>query len=329
MTSLKEMIEKTRHRHLTNSLRSLEKENIEGLEHIICSFKALKRTGIYEDLVQAHSARQKILPRPKELIPNELPPESLFRLAYDNLPRPYLLIPITKIQGRIPPYKIFEFVAMYKIIEFLYLIRVKRELHYEDLKNIYLSGLDEQLIFALNQFDDVLDIPQPTNELFERIQKTIWEDWTTERFFQNLNKIRNIIAYEEISILKFSRLFWIENLFLKLIARCSAVKEGRDRINREDIVISYKTYLKLLNTDVTKYKARIPLAPNKENEYKGYLVCEKCNGYYKLQPGESPEDPQNLRFWDPGNGASEGFTGECECRGKLNYYDKIDDLLED
>ena len=36
----------------------------------------------------------------------------------------------------------------------------------------------------------------------------------------------------------------------------------------------------------------------------GYLVCEKCGGYYKLQPGESPED----------------FDNECECGGKLKYY---------
>jgi len=39
----------------------------------------------------------------------------------------------------------------------------------------------------------------------------------------------------------------------------------------------------------------------------GYLVCDKCKGYYKLQPGESPED----------------FTNRCECGGKLEYHDRI------
>lgn len=39
--------------------------------------------------------------------------------------------------------------------------------------------------------------------------------------------------------------------------------------------------------------------------YMGYLVCDECKGYYKLQPGESPDD----------------FSDECECGGKLNYYD--------
>ena len=33
----------------------------------------------------------------------------------------------------------------------------------------------------------------------------------------------------------------------------------------------------------------------------GYLICDKCGGYYELQPGEKPED----------------FSNECECGGKL------------
>lgn len=33
----------------------------------------------------------------------------------------------------------------------------------------------------------------------------------------------------------------------------------------------------------------------------GFLVCDKCGGYYELQPGESPED----------------FLDRCECGGRL------------
>jgi hypothetical protein len=40
----------------------------------------------------------------------------------------------------------------------------------------------------------------------------------------------------------------------------------------------------------------------------GYLVCEKCGGYYKLQKGESPEDFDN-----------------CQCGGKLKYVDDLED----
>jgi hypothetical protein len=34
------------------------------------------------------------------------------------------------------------------------------------------------------------------------------------------------------------------------------VSDGRKIIIREDIIRGYKTYFKLLNTDITKYKAR-------------------------------------------------------------------------
>jgi len=39
----------------------------------------------------------------------------------------------------------------------------------------------------------------------------------------------------------------------------------------------------------------------------GYLVCNKCEGYYELKPGESPDD----------------FTDKCECGGKLEYHDSL------
>ncbi len=40
----------------------------------------------------------------------------------------------------------------------------------------------------------------------------------------------------------------------------------------------------------------------------GYLVCVKCNTYYKLESGESPGD----------------FTNECECGGKFKFFKNID-----
>lgn len=41
----------------------------------------------------------------------------------------------------------------------------------------------------------------------------------------------------------------------------------------------------------------------------GYLVCEKCGGYYSLKEGESPTD-----------------FAECRCGGKLVYMDSLDEL---
>ncbi len=43
-------------------------------------------------------------------------------------------------------------------------------------------------------------------------------------------------------------------------------------------------------------------------ENHGYLVCDKCGGYYKLQSGESQEDFE-----------------KCQCGGKLNYFEHVDE----
>ncbi|MDY9923081.1 HEAT repeat domain-containing protein [Methanobacterium sp.] len=44
----------------------------------------------------------------------------------------------------------------------------------------------------------------------------------------------------------------------------------------------------------------------------GYLICQECGGYYKLEKGESKED----------------FVS-CECYGSLTYIDAIDDYLNE
>ena len=35
----------------------------------------------------------------------------------------------------------------------------------------------------------------------------------------------------------------------------------------------------------------------------GYLICEKCKGYYELQRGEKPDE----------------FDNKCECGGELKF----------
>ena len=43
---------------------------------------------------------------------------------------------------------------------------------------------------------------------------------------------------------------------------------------------------------------------------RGYLVCESCMGYYKLQKDESLED-----------------FDKCQCGGKLRYFDNLEDIF--
>lgn len=51
---------------------------------------------------------------------------------------------------------------------------------------------------------------------------------------------------------------------------------------------------------------------NLEDEKPGYLICKDCNGYYKLQEGESPDD-----------------FDKCNCGGELIYTESIDELFDE
>jgi len=44
----------------------------------------------------------------------------------------------------------------------------------------------------------------------------------------------------------------------------------------------------------------------------GYLICDNCNEYYELQPGELPAD----------------FTDKCNCGGNLRFVNNIEGLNE-
>jgi hypothetical protein len=51
------------------------------------------------------------------------------------------------------------------------------------------------------------------------------------------------------------------------------------------------------------FKGIVDVLKYLQPDYNGKLVCNKCGGYYKLEPGEFPDD-----------------FDKCQCGGKLKYY---------
>ena len=102
-----------------------------------------------------------------------------------------------------------------------------------------------------------------------------------------------------------------EDRFILFAAGCSAVNDGKDKINENDIIKAYKTYFKLMKTNITKYKVEAETnIKSLNNPNNGYLICKKCERYYKLQYGESPGD----------------FSDKCECGGKLGFVENLDNF---
>lgn len=267
--------------------------HVDGLDALILELRSLKKSGRYETFFQAYKKWEE----PSERSNGEGEIESpLSSLAYENLD----LHP-----GSMVGY--FGFCWLYPFLELFYSRDLGRKLYLHDLQVLYSSRIDERVVFAFDKFDE-LD-PEPSNDFFSRLNGVEWEDRKTKQFFEKLKKIRHFFRYEIVGYLEDVTFQDNEDAFIFLIACCSAATEGRN-INDQDVVRAYMTFFKLLKTDTSKLVDKITMEGTEPQET-GYLVCERCNGYYKLNPWESPED-----------------FSSCQCHGNLSYHENIDWLLE-
>lgn len=204
-----------------------------------------------------------------------------------------------------------HFSRIYLFLERLYSRDLSRKLEFNDLLNVYFSGLDELITFNLYEFDAEALTIEPTAEFFKKIDKIKYPEQKVLNFQYKIREIiRSILSINYGNFESFGR---IEEEFLAYLAGCSAVKHNRTQITIEDYITAYKTYYKLLKTDVTQYKAKpeilreLGLELSPQNDQGSYLVCDKCGRYYQLQPGESPDD----------------FSDVCECGGKLKCHESL------
>jgi hypothetical protein len=264
--------------------------HVDGLDALISELKALKKSGIYEKFFDAYKNWEEPAERSNDKGEIESP---LLNLAYENLD-PH--------SGSMVDY--FNFCWLYPFLELFYSRDIGRNLYLKDLEVLYSSRIDERVVLAFDRFDEV--DPEPVPDFFYKLSSVEWESRKTKQFFEKLKKIRHFLRYEIVGYLEDVAFQDGEDAFILLVTCCSAATQGRN-INDQDVVRAFMTYFKLLKTDISLLVNRLM----EENSHKtGYLVCERCNGYYKLGPGESPDD-----------------FSLCQCHGKLSYYESINWLL--
>ncbi|MBI5680405.1 MAG: hypothetical protein HZC47_05900 [Methanobacterium sp.] len=174
-------------------------------------------------------------------------------LAHENMSHRILIYhpPLTDL------ITFFEVYRMYSFFLDVYQMNTGKELGYEEMKKLHLCKLDEHLIFALDKFDEVTETPEPTAEYFQKLKKIKWKDKKTKKLFGKIHKLHGEIKREKWGMIKSGVLNVSEEKFLLFLAACSAVNNGRDKINMEDILIAYKTYFKLLKTDLPSLVDRL------------------------------------------------------------------------
>lgn len=296
--------------NIKKTIKELKQQNIQGLELILHKIGGLKESEIYCKMYDGSALGKKIFASDAQLMANEKNQNNhLIALGFKAL---------GKFPFHIPPFSgLISFNnlnAMYSVLLLVYYAHIERELGYEDLQNVYLSRLDHRIIYALEKFDETLNVPETNAKYLISLKNLSWKNSNTKKLYKKLNYIKSMIGQERFRLTYQIGIQRAEDKFILFLAGCSAVNNDRNTINKNDIIKAYETYFKLINTDITKYKAvpSVDSKNNPDNVKSGYLVCDKCRSYYKIQPDESPDN----------------FTDKCECGGKLEYYDNIDWLLE-
>lgn len=296
---------------------SLENSEIDGLDEILIQIKDLSQSRVYEKIIKTSTVDRRASGTRKGTFEEgsrvRLLKSARGVLNFGGLTTNLLSSSIISLR---------DLALLHVYIETLYCIKTGRPNKWDDYKNIYFSRLDEQIVFSLDKFDEIEleSTPKPNSEYFKNLKNVKWENKKAHKLYRNLTELMSEIQNQTLGyptlteyFKRFSEYKVAEELFIQLLAGCSAVNNSRDEIHEDDVIRAYKTFFKLINTDVTKYKAIHELVQGigrhqEPSESQGYLVCGKCGRYYQLRPGESPDD----------------FTAACECGGKLEFKETIE-----
>ena len=218
----------------------------------------------------------------------------LLVLSYENLTSPHNPFSSHPIDHNV-------FYSFYPFLEWVYSMYLKRQLTAEDVKSLFKSDIGERITFQLMEFDQNREIPSPTSEFFQKLSKLKWKDKKTHKLNEKLEEMIRFFVFEKFGFKEGSFLAHQHEVNLFLIG-CNTIKNNREIITAEDVLIAYKTIFKIIKTDLRAF------INNKSNNIEpGYLVCNKCNSYYELQNGESADD----------------FEDNCDCGGHLVYKESI------
>ncbi|MBI5679524.1 MAG: hypothetical protein HZC47_01300 [Methanobacterium sp.] len=220
--------------------------DIEGLKEVVEGILSLTDSWVYEKLVHLGNPIDSSVDKSYAVKNKEYTDLELLSTKYlSNFPLNIPFAPLITVK---------DFWVIYTFITDLYSIRIGHKIYQEDLYKAEKGEMATRITLMLEDFDSSQETPEPTVEFFKRLGKVKWGDKKAKKLF---NSVREILFVQEFNNWKgterVSTTFSVtEKAFLKLLSGCSAVVESRDKINTFDIIKAHKTYLKLINTDISK-----------------------------------------------------------------------------
>ena len=219
-----------------------EFKGVGGLDEVIKGILNLKDSKIYEKVYNAS------LKDPKEMASYIDTVDDLFELRQVKLATGVLKDPSLYLPFLTDVIISTHFNATFSLISGIDYAYAQKKLNHKD--TVKEHAILERLMSLLDDFDKPGEFQPPDKEFYQKLRKIKW-DKLGKKLFSELDSIRGDINYDkwgsETDVFECG-----ENFALTFFAACNAVHQDRDRILQEDMIKSYKTYLKLLNTDISK-----------------------------------------------------------------------------
>lgn len=173
----------------------------------------------------------------------------IFHSADKGLNMNYLPFYVAELTGLVDK---ASFVSVFSMIQMSYIGHSGHKLRLEEEKAIKLSDLMVRLTFYLEDFDKPeYPLPEFDSSFFKKISNMEWEN----KRAKELNKTIYYGCFVEASVERdlpsiFARTFHHANFYFMA---CNAIRDGRDSVNCEDVVVGYLTNYKIVFTDIRTY----------------------------------------------------------------------------
>jgi len=243
--SLKDFHKPSRDNFGYYELEKLEKkyqsEDIDLFKNLLMD---LVNSGIYSKLFDVYVNWKEPVPLLSDNSTEMALESPLLILAYDNLqrtPRIFFSDLIT----------INNFYYFFPFLEWVYSMYLERQLESDDVRKIFRSGVGERIVFALEDFDRINEIPKLSPGFFQKLRKIKWKDKKTKNLYSKLEKTLRFFVFKNFGF-KEGGFNGRQIDIVLFLAGCSAVNEGKDKIDENDVFRAYKTLFKIIKTDISK-----------------------------------------------------------------------------
>jgi len=220
--------------------------DVDGLKEVIEGILALEDSEVYERLVHMGNPIDSSVDKGYAAKSDDYSDLAIFAGKYlSKFPLSIPLAPLIDIK---------HFWVIYTFIGDLYSIRTNHNIYQEDLYKVENGEMATRIILLLEDFDSDIETPNPSAEFFKRLGKVKWQNKQVKRLYNHIHEINFMLIHNKWKgTERVSTTFLVtEEAFILLLSGYSAVMCGRDKINSFDVITANKTYLKLINTDISR-----------------------------------------------------------------------------